>query len=187
MKSFQGFFIATTNRGTEDPPIGAISPMARGEGEVRLPFSCVWYYLLAVRTAPLTSLLMKTIKLTPAQAAFLDDRPGECVAECVGELFPNLDDDGIAQQVEGVRRHFGYNPRTGEYKPEVIKMQWLSNVEQAALLDHLQGSTVCGQLWDSIGMDREAHLAYARAKRTLMILVDKFRAAGLNVTFIPDA
>ena len=161
--------------------------MARGEGEVRLPFSCVWYYLPAVRTAPLTSLLMKTIKLTPAQAAFLDDRPGECVAECVGELFPNLDDDDIAQQVESVRRHFGYNPRTGDYKPEVIKMQWLSNVEQAALLDHLEGSTVCGQLWDSIGMDRAAHLAYARAKRTLMILVDKFRAAGLNVTFIPDA
>jgi hypothetical protein len=31
----------TTNKGIEDSLIGAISPMARGEGEVRLPFSCI--------------------------------------------------------------------------------------------------------------------------------------------------
>ena len=35
-------------------------------------------------------------------------------------------------------------------------------------------------------MDREETLAYNRAKRTLLVIVDKFRAAGLDVTFIPD-
>lgn len=161
----------------------------REAGATLPPLSCVWYYSLVVRTTPLTSLFMTTIKLTPAQAAFLDDRPGECVAECVGELFPNLDDDDISQQVEGVKRHFGYNPRTGAYKPEVIKLQWLSNVEQAALLDFLTGSTVCGGLHDMVGLQPgpQQALAYARAKRTCHAIVDKFRAAGLNVTFIPDA
>ena len=36
---------------------------------------------------------MSTITLTPAQAAFLEDRPGECVAECVRDRFPELDED----------------------------------------------------------------------------------------------
>lgn len=161
----------------------------REAGATLPPLSCVWYYLLAGRTAPLARLLMTTIKLTSAQAAFLEDRPGECVAECVGELFPSLDDDDISQQVESVRRYFGYNPRTGDCKPEVIQVQRLSNVEKAALLDFLQGSTVCGALHDMVGFEPgpQQALAYARAKRTCHAIVDKFRAAGLNVTFIPDA
>ena len=130
---------------------------------------------------------MTTIKLTPAQAAFLDDRPGECVADCVHEHFPDVDADDIATAVESVSRLFGWNPRRGTYKPEVIHLQRLSNIEEAALLDFLEGSTVCGQLWDSMHMERSQALAYARAKRTCHAIVDKFRAAGLNVTFIPDA
>jgi len=130
---------------------------------------------------------MTTIKLTPAQAAFLDDRPGECVAECVHDRFPGIDPDDAATAVENVETLFGWNPRRGTYKPEVIDLQRLSNVEKAALVDFLEGSTVCGQLWDSMHMERSQALAYARAKRTLYAIVDKFRAAGLNVTFIPDA
>ena len=130
---------------------------------------------------------MTTIKLTPAQAAFLDDRPGECVAECVHDRFPGIDPDDAATAVENVETLFGWNPRRGTYKPEVIDLQRLSNVEKAALLDFLEGSTVCGQLWDSMYMESSQALAYARAKRTCHAIVDKFRAAGLNVTFIPDA
>ena len=130
---------------------------------------------------------MTTIKLTPAQAAFLDDRPGECVAECVHEHFPDMDEDEVAFSVEWVRRHFGYDHRKGTYKPDVIDLRKWSNVDTVALLDFLEGSTVCGQLWDSMHMERSQALAYARAKRTCHAIVDKFRAAGLNVTFIPDA
>ena len=131
--------------------------------------------------------LMNKITLTPAQAAFLDDRPGECVAECVRDRFPELDEDIVTSSVERIERHFGYDRRKDTYKPEVIDLQRLSNIERAALLDFLEGSTVCGQLWDSMGMERSQVLAYGRAKRTCHAIVNKFRAAGLNVTFIPDA
>ena len=59
-------------------------------------------------------------------------------------------------------------------------------MEIYVLRDCLEGSTVCGQLFNGCGMDREETLAYNRAKRTLLVIVDKFRAAGLDVTFIPD-
>ena len=133
------------------------------------------------------TLMNKSITLTPAQAAFLDDRPEECVAESVRDCFPGVDDDDVCQAVDNVSRLFGWDPRRGTYKPEVIELQRLSNIETTALLDFLEGSTVCGQLWDSMHMDRSQVLAYGRAKRTLHVIVDKFRAAGLNVTFIPDA
>lgn len=98
-----------------------------------------------------------------------------------------MDEDDVAFSVEWVRRHFGYDPRKGTYKPDVIDLRTWSNVDTFILLDFLQGSTVCGQLWDSLHMERSQALAYARAKRTCHAIVDKFRAAGLNVTFIPDA
>lgn len=130
---------------------------------------------------------MTTIKLTPAQAAFLEDRPSECVVECVHDRFPELDEDIVISSVEWVQRHFGFNPLNGTCKPTVIDLTLFSRVDTAALLDFLEGSTVCGQLWDSMHMERSQALAYARAKRTCHAIVDKFRAAGLNVTFIPDA
>jgi len=129
----------------------------------------------------------KSITLTPAQAAFLDDRPEECVAQCVHDHFPNMDEDAVTFHVEWVRRHFGYNGLKNTYKPKVLDLEIFNNVAKTALLDFLEGSTVCGQLWDSMHMDRSQVLAYNRAKRTLHVIVDKFRAAGLDVTFIPDA
>ena len=134
---------------------------------------------------------MTTITLTPAQAAFLDDRPGDCVVDYLSSQFPQATDDELCNASEKIEKFFGYNycreTRKESYKPKLIDIDQLNELERATLVDYLEGSTVCGQLWDSIGMDREAHLAYARSKRTLMILVEKFRAAGLNVTFIPDA
>ena len=133
----------------------------------------------------------QTITLTPAQAAFLDDRPGECVVCCMEERFPNLSDEVLCGASEKIERFFGrdYCRKTYKetYKPTPIEVDQLNELERATLLDYLEGSTVCGQLWDSLHMDRNANLAYGRAKRTLLILVDKFRAAGLNVTHIPDA
>ena len=134
---------------------------------------------------------MTTIKLTPAQAAFLDDRPGECVVDCLSNRFPQATDDELCNASDKIEKFFGHSycreTWKESYKPKPMDVDQLNELERATLVDYLEGSTVCGQLWDSIGMDRAAHLAYARAKRTLMALVGKFRAAGLNVTFIPDA
>ena len=134
---------------------------------------------------------MSVITLTRAQAEFLDDRPGECVVECMSAKFPQATDDELCNASDKIEAFFGYSygRETQEiaYKPKPIDVDQLSELERETLLDYLQGSTVCGQLWDSLGMDRAAHLAYGRAKRTLTILVDKFQSAGLNVTFIPDA
>ena len=135
--------------------------------------------------------LMNVITLTQAQAAFLDDRPGECVVDCMSSKFPQATDDELCNASEKIEAFFGYSysRETGRssYKPKPIDVDQLNELERATLLDYLEGSTVCGQLWDSLHMDRQANLAYGRAKRTLMVLVDKFRTAGLCVTFIPDA
>ena len=130
------------------------------------------------------------IKLTPFQASFLDDRPGECVVDCMSQIFPAASDDDLCKASDKIEQFFGRNLKNYKetYKPRPIDVSQLSELERETLIDYLQGSTVCGCLLDlkDYGGKSEA-LAYYRAKRTLHVLVEKFRSCGLNVTFIPDA
>ena len=150
---------------------------------------------------------MNTLKLSPAQAKFLADRPEDCVSEhLMEEFFGYEPQEGYTSEqhqqcaaaISKVYAYFGetyagslvsggmiQNYGVG-YKPKPIPVQDLSDMEVYVLRDCLEGSTVCGQLFNGCGMDREDTLAYNRAKRTLLVIVDKFRAAGLAVNFIPD-
>ena len=147
-----------------------------------------------------------TLKLSPAQAKFLADRPEDCVSEhLMEEFFGYEPQEGYSaeqhqQCAAAISKVYAYFGETYAgslvsggviqdygvgYKPKPIPVQDLSDMEIFVLRDCLEGSTVCGQLHFE-GMDREETLAYSRAKRTLLVIVDKFRAAGLAVNFIPD-
>lgn len=120
----------------------------------------------------------KTITLTPYQAELLDDRPEECVHECVAETHG--DSTCLPETIEHVKACI---------RSRRIDLVEFTPVMEAILLDCLQGSTVCGQLFPFGGVfdtPRE-RLAYANAVKSVRTLAEKFRAAGLAVTYVPDA
>jgi len=139
---------------------------------------------------------MNTLNLSSAQTRFLADRPEDCVSEHLMEHFFGYEpEEGYTDEqhqqcaaaINKVYSYFFHSTLSGDlaYSPCAIPLQDLSDMEIYVLRDCLEGSTVCGQLHFD-GMTREETLAYNRAKRTLLVIVDKFRAAGLDVNFIPD-
>ena len=124
----------------------------------------------------------KTITLTPYQAEFLDDRPEDCIHQGISEDYPGYNGDSaelnkIIDQVKACIRSRKIN--LAEFTP----------VMEEILLDCLVSSTICGRLCPHMGQfdSPKEQLAYATAVRSVRLLADKFRAAGLSVGFVPDA
>lgn len=119
----------------------------------------------------------KTITLTPYQAELLDDRPEDCIYEGISEAYRDSAD--LSETIEHVKACI---------RSRRIDLVEFTPVMEEILLDCLEGSTVCGQLFPFNGIfdtPRE-RMAYVNACKSVRVLAKKFRAAGLPVGFTPD-
>ena len=130
------------------------------------------------------------IKLTAFQTWLLADRPEDCLEQNLSEQNPELSEEQVEELVYSVTRLFRHRKGKGHqgYVASTIDVYTLSLHQRAVLEDCFSGSTVCGRvahLWDD--PDPKERALYQSAVRSVHCIADKFRKAGLESSFIPDA
>lgn len=130
------------------------------------------------------------LDLSPAQVAFLADRPGDCVVECVCAQFGIADEDceRVCLADERIESMFPWDHKTDTYKAARIDIDSLNEIEAACLLDRFEGSTMVARAQDEADYnpDGRAHLRAAAVMSTMRALIRKLTAVGLAPRHIPD-